>query len=92
MSTERDSLEIHVDLCELRYKQLDDRLTRVEHKLEEMNRDLTNFKTEVRQNFNDIKSLLQSARDEKFKSIVGVAGSIIVALIGGMGYMIMHVK
>jgi archaellum component FlaC len=92
MSTERDNLEIHVDLCELRYKQLDDRLTRVEDKIEEMSKDFNTFKTEMRQNFNDIKSMLQTAKDEKFKTVVSVAGSIIVALIGGLGYMMMHVK
>ena len=92
MSTEREDLDTHVTICELRYKQLDERLTRVEHKLEEMNQDMVNFKTECRQNFNDIKAMLQHARDEKFKNLVSVAGSIIVALIGGLGYMMMHVK
>lgn len=92
MSTEREDLDTHVTICELRYKQLDERLTRVEHKLEEMNHDMINFKTECRQNFNDIKAMLQHARDEKFKNLVSVAGSIIVALIGGLGYMMMHVK
>ena len=31
---EKESLEAHVDLCQLRYEQFDKRLTNVEHKLD----------------------------------------------------------
>jgi len=34
---ERTSLDAHVSLCALRYQALDDRLTRVEHSLTELN-------------------------------------------------------
>lgn len=39
-SLERTSLEAHVDLCALRYKQLDDRLTGLETKVDDMHRDI----------------------------------------------------
>jgi hypothetical protein len=35
-SLEKESLEAHVDLCAIRYEQLDSRLTKVEDTLEEM--------------------------------------------------------
>lgn len=35
-SLEKESLEAHVDLCAVRYEQLDKRLTRVEDTLDEM--------------------------------------------------------
>ena len=35
-SLEKESLEAHVDLCAIRYEQLDNRLTKVENTLEEM--------------------------------------------------------
>lgn len=39
-SLEKESLEAHVDLCALRYQQLDKRLTNVEEKMEEIHKDI----------------------------------------------------
>ena len=90
MATERDNLEIHVDLCELRYKQLDDRMTRVESKVTEINRDLQDFKGEMRRSFDEVKAMLTAARDQKFTTIIASASGIIVALLGMLGYIITH--
>lgn len=37
---EKESLEAHVDLCALRYQQLDTRLTNVENKIDSIHEDL----------------------------------------------------
>ena len=37
---EKQSLEAHVDLCALRYKNLDDRMTKIESKVEEIHEDI----------------------------------------------------
>jgi len=92
MATERDSLEIHVDLCELRYKALEDRMTRIEQHMQEMSVDLRDFKGEVRKGFGDIKIMLQSARDEKFKTIIGAGGSVVVGLLALLGYIVVHLR
>ena len=39
-SLERESLEAHVDLCALRYAQLDDRLTNLEEKVAKVHEDI----------------------------------------------------
>ena len=39
-SLERQSLEAHVDLCALRYAQLDSRLTQLEGKVDEIHNDI----------------------------------------------------
>lgn len=39
---EKTNLEVHVDLCAVRYKQLDDRLTKVEAKIDELHEDIKN--------------------------------------------------
>ena len=92
MSTERDSLEIHVDLCELRYKTLEDRMTRVENQVKELNIDMQDFKEEVRRSFSEIKVMLSQARDEKFKTIIGAGGSVVVGLLALLGYVVVHLK
>jgi hypothetical protein len=40
----------------------------------------------------EIKSLLTVAKDEKFKVMVTVAGTVLVSMIGLMGYLITHLK
>ena len=39
---EKESLEAHVDLCALRYQQLESRLTKIEDKVEDIHEDITN--------------------------------------------------
>jgi hypothetical protein len=38
---EKESLEAHVDLCALRYKNLDERLSNVEEKIDVVHKDIT---------------------------------------------------
>jgi len=40
-SLEKENLEAHVDLCALRYEQLDNRLTNVEEKIDNIHKDIT---------------------------------------------------
>lgn len=40
-SLEKESLEAHVDLCALRYKNLDERLNSVEEKVDLIHKDIT---------------------------------------------------
>jgi chromosome segregation ATPase len=37
---EKESLEAHVDLCALRYKNLDERMTKIEEKVDEIHEDI----------------------------------------------------
>ena len=92
MATERDSLEIHVDLCELRYKALEDRMTRIEQKVQDISIDVQDFKEEVRKGFGEIKDMLTLAKDEKFKTVIITAGSVIVGLLGLLGYIVVHMR
>lgn len=92
MATERDSLEIHVDLCELRYKQLEDRMTRIENKVQEVTIDVQDLKDEMRKNFGEVKTMLQIAKDEKFKTIIASGGSVVVGLLALLGYIVVHLK
>jgi hypothetical protein len=39
-SLEKESLEAHVDLCALRYEQLDKRMTKLEEKVEHIHEDI----------------------------------------------------
>ena len=92
MATERDNLEIHVDLCELRYNQLNDRMTRVEHQVKELNQDMQDFKEEVRVSFGEIKDLINSRMSTNYQQLIAASATVIVALIGFLGYLVTHIK
>ena len=81
MSTEleKKSLEAHVDLCAVRYEQLDNRLTKVEQKLEKIESDVS-----------DIKSMLNRGQKEQFKVLLSISGAIITVLLGVIGYLFIN--
>lgn len=92
VTTERDSLELHVDLCSLRYQQLEGRLQAVEHRLDALNAEVDDLKATVSLRFDEIKTLISENHHEKFRVMVATTGTIIVALIGMLGYVITHIQ
>lgn len=68
---EKESLEAHVDLCALRYQQLDSRLTKVEETLEDIRNDMRNG------NNNLIKVIVGSAGT----IVAGLLSTIVVLLM-----------
>ena len=90
--SERDSLETHVELCELRYRQLGVRMDAIETRVDAISTDLKDLKQTNDRQFNEIKAMLTTAKDEKFKTMVTVSGSIIVGLLGLLGYIVVHLK
>lgn len=86
-TTESTSLEMHVGLCAERYNRLEEKFQQVESRLNELYHDFNTFKTENAKSMDEIKIMLSNAKDEKFKTMVTVAGTIIVSLIGLLGYL-----
>ena len=92
MITERDNLELHVDLCTERYKRLEEKFEQLEDRLDELHDGFLDFKVETNKNLSDIKNLISAGQSEKFKVMVATTGTIIVALLGTLGFLIMHLK
>lgn len=88
--TESTSLEMHVELCAERYNRLEEKFELVESRLDELHQDFNTFKAENSKSMSEIKNMLSGAKDEKFKTMVTVAGTIIVSLIGLLGYLLTH--
>lgn len=88
--TEATSLEMHVELCAERYSRLEEKFKLVEDRIDRLHDDFTNFKEENRQSCNEIKSMLTSAKDEKFKIMVTSTATVIVGLLAMLGYVITH--
>lgn len=68
---ERTSLEAHVDLCQLRYEQLDLRLTVVEKKLEDIQKDIID-------GHKSTKSTIIAAAGSIVVALIGVVTTILM--------------
>ncbi len=85
-------LSTHEQVCAERYKALENRMDNIETRMDAISSDVKELKQTNDKQFSEIKTMLTSAKDEKFKTMVTVAGTIIVALLGTMGYLITHIK
>ena len=83
-------LNTHEQLCIERYKALETRMDSIESRVDSISADVKELKQTNDRQFNEIKTMLTAGKDEKFKVMVTVAGTIIVALLGVMGYLITH--
>ena len=92
MSQEKQNLETHVELCELRYRQLDDRIHRLEKTIAGVTAELREVNAEMQAQFTEIKTMLLASRDERFKTVFATAGTVIVGLLGLLGYIIVNLK
>ena len=91
MSAEEKDLETHVALCELRYRALETRLDGLENRLVKLETDVAGLKAQVQSGFNDIKLLLEQRNTQKQTQIIATAATIITALIGLIGYIIVKI-
>lgn len=85
-------LNTHELLCYERYKGIEVRMDNIENRVDVISTDLKELKQTNDRQFNEIKVMLTAAKDEKFKTMITVAGTIIVSLLGMMGYIITHLK
>jgi chromosome segregation ATPase len=83
-------LTTHEQVCSERYKALETRMNSVEKRMDGISADVKELKQSNEKQFSEIKSMLSNAKDDKFKTMVTVAGTIILGLITTMGYLITH--
>ena len=67
-------------------------MTTIDEKFHKLENEVKELKETTAKGMGDIKNMLQQAKDEKFKVMITVTGTIIVALLGAMGYIISHIK
>lgn len=89
-SGEKEDLELHVELCAERYLRLEEKFNGVEERLDNLHQDFAAFKSHSDKNFSDLKNLIGESKDKKFSVMVTTTGTVIVALLGMLGYIITH--
>lgn len=87
-SFKETSLKGHIQLCELRYQALEERLDNVESKLAKLETDVSELKQETQAGFAEIKLLLERQNSAKQVQIIATFGTIITAILAFVGYLV----
>jgi phage shock protein A len=82
------TLKGHISLCELRYKALEERLDKVENKLHKLEQNVSDIKTQTASGFAEIKLMLERQNSSKQTQLIATIGTVAVAVIGLIGYII----
>lgn len=85
-------LNTHELLCLERYKALETRMDSIESRVDSISTDLKDLKQTNDRQFSEIKAMLTAGAAEKFKTLVVTAGSVVVGLLGLLGYIVVHLK
>lgn len=88
--SENEDLNLHVSLCEQRYKELENRLEALDARLSALEDKVSNIKTEMLSHFNDIRLLIEKQNNARTQQLIATFGTIAVAVIGLLGYIISH--
>lgn len=90
VKSENEDLNLHVSLCEQRYKELEGRLDAMEQRLTKMEDQISAVKKEMASGFNDIRLLIEKQNNARFIQMTATFGTIAAAIIGVIGYIITH--
>jgi ActR/RegA family two-component response regulator len=90
MSQEERDLATHVEICAIRYKAIEERYDAISDRLTKVEIEVGALKSAMQSGFSDIKLLLEKQNNSRTIQIIATFGSIAVAVIGVMGYLITH--
>lgn len=88
MSREETDLVTHVEICALRYQGIEEKMDGLEKRLDKVEDTLSSLKTQTETGFNEIKLLLERQNSSKQTTLITTVGTIIVAVIGVIGYLV----
>jgi predicted nucleic acid-binding Zn-ribbon protein len=92
MSKEAEDLQTHVEICALRYQGIQDQMERIDERFDKLETEFKDMKASTNKGFAEIKELIEKKQGSNQQSLITAAGTIIVALIGFLGYLITHIK
>lgn len=86
--TENEDLNLHVTLCEQRYKSLESRLEALDERLTSLEAKVANLKSEMLTGFSDIKLLIEKQNNQRSTQIIASAGAVIAAIFTAAAYIL----
>ena len=88
MSKEQTDLATHVEICAIRYQGIEDKFNVIERRLDKVETDISAIKTQMQTGFTEIKLLLERQNSSKQTTLITTAGTVIVAVLSVIGYLI----
>lgn len=85
---EKENLETHVTLCAERYKRLEDKFEVLEVRLDSLSKDFADMKKKNEENMSELKSIIQTGTDNRFKAVVAASATVVTAMISALAYVI----
>lgn len=85
-------LSTHEAVCAERYKALEGRMDNIENRMDSISSDVKELKQTNDKQFKELKELIERRHSGSHTAIITSAGTIIVALIGFLGYLLTHIK
>jgi septation ring formation regulator EzrA len=92
MSKEAEDLATHVEICAIRYQGIQEQFTVIEDRMDRIETDIREIKASNQRNFDEIKQMLATKMAANQQAIIAASGTIIVALIGFLGYLLTHIR
>ena len=90
MSREDTDLATHVEICAIRYQGIEDKFNVIERRLDKVETDISAIKTQMQTGFTEIKLLLERQNSSKQTTLITTVGTIVVAVLSVIGYLITH--
>ena len=85
-------LNTHEAVCAERYKAIEARMDTIESRVDAISADVKELKQTNDRQFNEIKVLIERRHGNSHQALITAAGTIIVALIGFLGYLLTHIR
>lgn len=90
MSQEENDLATHVNLCHLRYQQLQEKIDGLEQRLSKVENTISAIKSDMHSGFSEIKLLLEKQSNARSIQLIASGGALAVALVSLAGYILTH--
>jgi chromosome segregation ATPase len=78
------SLKGHIQLCELRYRSLEEKINAVETKLAKVEDKMSTLKAEMQTGFSEIKLLIERQNNARTIQLIATIGTIAAAIVAGL--------
>jgi len=88
VSQENEDLATHILLCDLRYKQLEEKIHAFDTRLIKMENEISLLKTATAAGFSEIKLLLEKNNSARQTQLMATIGTIVVAVCSLVGFIV----
>lgn len=85
-------LNTHEAVCAERYAGLETRMNTMNDRFDKLDAEVKELKSSTTKGFNEIKELIERRNNASHTALITASGTVIVSLIGFLGYLLTHIK